>query len=315
MLTTKYRPQTFDDFIGNSVSVKALKQVIKSGNIPHAFLITGVSGCGKTTLARLIKQAVHCDDNGFHELNGSSERGIDTIRNIICTLGYAPMSGKSRIIFIDEAHQLTKEAQEALLKSTEDTPDHVYWIFCTTEPQNIRPALNRRLFKVQIPPLKKAECLKLLKRVIVKENLNKSDYSKQVVEKVCSLSGGSPGKLLQIFEGIYLLDSEEEMLSQLAIFEDGDEASANSVWLPICRALAKQAAPSEKWAAISRIIMRITLTDYEPGRRCVMAYLTTILLRTGRPACAQMLECFTKYNPASSKAQFILSCYNACLIS
>lgn len=315
MLTTKYRPQKFEDFVGNSVSIKSLKQVIKSGNIPHAFLITGSSGCGKTTLARLIKKAVQCEDSSFHELNGSSERGIDTIRNIVSTLGYAPMSGKSRIVFIDEAHQLTKEAQEALLKSTEDTPSHVYWIFCTTEPQNIRPALNRRLFKVHIPPLKKSECTDILKRVIQGENLKKSDYTKAVIEKVCTLSNGSAGKLLQIFEGIYLLDNEEEMLSQLALLEDGDESGSDTHWLPICRALVKQAAPSERWHLISRVIAKLTLSDYEPGRRCVMAYLSTILLRTGRPAYAEMLKCFTVYNPASSKAQFILSCYNACLIS
>lgn len=314
MLTTKYRPKTFDEFIGNSVAVKALKKVLDSGNIPHAFLISGPSGCGKTTLARIIKKAVECDDAAFVELNGSSERGIDVIRNIVSSLSYAPISGKSKVVFIDEAHQLTKEAQEALLKSTEDPPAHTYWIFCTTEPQNIRTALSRRLFKVNIPPLNNDESLALLKRVIAGEGLDKSRYSKHVVAKACQLAGGSAGRLLQIFEGVYLLETEEEMLAQLTLFESGDNTASDSLWLPICRVLVKTGEkPSVKWKEIGKVLSRISLTDYEPGRRCVMAYLNTVLIRTGLPIYAKMLEHFVVYNPASSKAQFTLACYNACL--
>ena len=316
MLITKYRPNSFEDFIGNSVPVKSLKKVIVSGNIPHAFLISGPSGCGKTTLARIIKKAVECDDTAFVELNGSSERGIDTIRNIVSSLSYAPISGKSKIVFIDEAHQLTKEAQEALLKSTEDPPAHVYWIFCTTEPNSIRTALSRRLFKVNIPPLNNDECLDLLKRVIVGEGLNKSNYSKHVVSKMCQMSNGSAGRLLQLFENIYLLESEEEMLAQLTLFESGDESGnvADSVWLPICRTLLKtNAKPSERWKEIGKVLAKLTITDYEPGRRFVMAYLTTVLIRTGLPIYSKMLAHFAVYNPASSKAQFVLACYNSCI--
>lgn len=314
MLLTKYRPQTFEDFIGNSVPVKALKRVIDSGNIPKAFLISGDSGCGKTTLARLIKKAVKCDDASFVELNGSSERGIDTIRNIVSSIAYAPIAGKSKVIFIDEAHQLTKEAQEALLKSTEDPPPDTYWIFCTTEPQNIRAALSRRLFKVNLPPLKNDEMLALLKVVIKGEGLDKSKYSKHVVAKSCQLAGGSAGRLLQIFESIYLLESEEEMLAQLTSFDAGEETGSDSLWIPICRILVKTGvAPSAKWKEINKYLSKITLTDYEPGRRVTMAYLSTVLLRTGLPIYANMLEHFTVYNPASSKAQYILACYKSCL--
>ena len=314
MLTTKYRPKTFEEFIGNSVAVKSLKKVLDSGNIPHAFLISGPSGCGKTTLARIIKKAVGCDDTAFTELNGSSERGIDVIRSIVSSLNYAPISGKSKVVFIDEAHQLTKEAQEALLKSTEDPPSHVYWVFCTTEPQNIRTALSRRLFKVNIPPLNNDESLALLKKVIAGEGLDKSRYSKHVVAKACQLAGGSAGRLLQIFEGVYLLETEEEMLAQLTLFESGDNTASDSLWLPICRTLVKTGEkPTVKWKEIGKALSKISLTDYEPGRRCVMAYLNTVLIRTGLPIYAKMLEHFVVYNPASSKAQFTLACYNSCL--
>ena len=262
----------------------------------------------------IIKKAVGCDDTAFTELNGSSERGIDVIRSIVSSLNYAPISGKSKVVFIDEAHQLTKEAQEALLKSTEDPPSHVYWVFCTTEPQNIRTALSRRLFKVNIPPLNNDESLALLKKVIAGEGLDKSRYSKHVVAKACQLAGGSAGRLLQVFESIYLLETEEEMLAQLSLFESGDDNVSDSLWLPICRALVKTGEkPSVKWKEIGKVLARITLTDYEPGRRCVMAYLNTVLIRTGLPIYAKMLEHFTVYNPASSKAQFTLACYNSCL--
>ena len=314
MLITKYRPKNFDEFVGNSVAIRALKRVLASDNIPRAFLISGEPGCGKTTIARIIKDAVKCDDSAFVELNGSSERGIDTIRNIVSSIAYAPLSGESKVIFIDEAHQLTKEAQEALLKSTEDPPPNTYWIFCTTEPQNIRAALSRRLFKVNVPQLKNEERLELLRRVIKSEGLDKSKYSKKVVAKMSQMSEGSAGKLLQIFESIYLLDSEEEMMAQLELSGNGELQATDSLWIPICRTLVKVSeAPSARWKVISNCISKITLSDYEPGRRVVMAYISTVLLRTGIPAYANMLEHFTVYNPSSSKAQFILACYKSCL--
>ena len=314
MLITKYRPKNFDEFVGNSVAIRALKRVLASDNIPRAFLIFGEPGCGKTTIARIIKDAVKCDDSAFIELNGSSERGIDTIRNIVSSIAYAPLSGESKVIFIDEAHQLTKEAQEALLKSTEDPPPNTYWIFCTTEPQNIRAALSRRLFKVNVPQLNNEERLELLRRVIKSEGLDKSKYSKKVVAKMSQMSEGSAGKLLQIFESIYLLDSEEEMMAQLELSGNGELQATDSLWIPICRTLVKVSeAPSARWKVISNCISKITFSDYEPGRRVVMAYISTVLLRTGIPAYANMLEHFTVYNPSSSKAQFILACYKSCL--
>lgn len=314
MLITKYRPKNFDEFVGNSVAIRALKRVLASDNIPRAFLISGEPGCGKTTIARIIKDVVKCDDSAFIELNGSSERGIDTIRNIVSSIAYAPLSGESKVIFIDEAHQLTKEAQEALLKSTEDPPPNTYWIFCTTEPQNIRAALSRRLFKVNVPQLKNEERLELLRRVIKSEGLDKSKYSKKVVAKISQMSEGSAGKLLQIFESIYLLDSEEEMMAQLELSGDGELQANDSLWIPICRTLIKVSeAPSARWKIISNCISKITFSDYEPGRRVVMAYISTVLLRTGIPAYANMLEHFTVYNPSSSKAQFILACYKSSL--
>lgn len=310
MLITKYRPTSFDDFIGDFTSLKSLKKVLSKDNPPKSYLITGSAGSGKTTLARILKESLHCSDTAFIELNGSSERGIDVIRNLTTSAMYVPLHGQNKMIFIDEAHQLTKEAQEALLKATEDSTPNTYWVFCTTEPQAIKNTLQRRQFIINIPPLEKSALFDLLRRVIKGEGLDKSKYPKALVERLCELSQGSPGKLLQLFESVYLLDSAEEMMAHL---EDGIEITSEAEWVDICRILIKNDSPQIKWKAVSRAIQSMKAnTDFESGRRVALAYFSTVLMSTGNPMHANILNNFLTCNLASAKGQFILACYKSC---
>ncbi len=163
-LSRKYRPQTFKSIVGQESIVTTLKNAIKLGQIAPAYLFCGCRGTGKTTLARLFAKALNCHafvdepcnecpscleimqgrSLDVHEIDGASNRGIDDIRQINDTIGYATTGGKYKIYIIDEVHMLTKEAFNALLKTLEEPPANVKFFFATTEPHKVLPTIMSR---------------------------------------------------------------------------------------------------------------------------------------------------------------------------
>jgi DNA polymerase-3 subunit gamma/tau len=166
VLARKYRPQSFDEVLGQPAIVTTLKNAIKMGRLAHAYLFCGSRGTGKTTLARVFAKALNCQNptenyepcnqcssckeiaagNSLDvlEIDGASHRGIDDIRQINETVGYSSSSGKYKIYIIDEVHMLTKEAFNALLKTLEEPPAKVLFIFATTEPHKVLPTILSR---------------------------------------------------------------------------------------------------------------------------------------------------------------------------
>ncbi|GAI81584.1 unnamed protein product [marine sediment metagenome] len=145
-LYNRLRPKSFKRFYGNDSIVEALKQIVEMDpeERPHAFLFTGSSGCGKTTLARILAKKFGCSGMDFTELDAGKKRDVETLRKICEEAHYTPMDGDSRIFVIDEAHELPKLAQNTLLKTLEDTPEHSYFILCTTESNKIISTVKNR---------------------------------------------------------------------------------------------------------------------------------------------------------------------------
>ena len=166
VIARKYRPQTFSDVLGQSAIVTTLKNALRFHKIAHAYLFCGCRGTGKTTLARVFSKALNCHNlTDAHEpcnhcpscleitqgrsldvieIDGASHRGIDDIRQINETISYAPSSGKYKIYIIDEVHMLTKEAFNALLKTLEEPPSNVKFLFATTEPHKVLQTIMSR---------------------------------------------------------------------------------------------------------------------------------------------------------------------------
>ncbi len=166
VIPRKYRPQTFASVVGQDAIVTTLKNALRFQRLAHAYLFCGCRGTGKTTLARVFAKALNCQNLTENqepcntcpsclevmsgrsldvlEIDGASNRGIDDIRQINETIGYAPASGKFKIYIIDEVHMLTKEAFNALLKTLEEPPANVKFFFATTEPHKVLPTILSR---------------------------------------------------------------------------------------------------------------------------------------------------------------------------
>ncbi|MGL4465290.1 MAG: DNA polymerase III subunit gamma/tau, partial [Planctomycetia bacterium] len=158
VLARRYRPQLFEDCIGQEHVARALRNAIEQNRVAHGYLFTGARGVGKTSMARIFAKALNCvtgptvspcgvcdvcqgvatgEDVDVLEIDGASNRGIDEIRELRQGVGYRPSRARYKIYIIDEVHMLTKEAFNALLKTLEEPPPHVKFLFATTEPQKI----------------------------------------------------------------------------------------------------------------------------------------------------------------------------------
>ncbi|MDA1133203.1 MAG: DNA polymerase III subunit gamma/tau, partial [Proteobacteria bacterium] len=160
VLARKYRPATFSDLVGQQALVRTLTHAFESGRVAHAFLLTGVRGVGKTTTARLIARALNCTGGDgptmepcgecescraiagdrhvdVLEMDAASRTGVDDIRGLIDGVRYAPVSARTKVYIIDEVHMLSKQAFNALLKTLEEPPPHVVFVFATTEVRKL----------------------------------------------------------------------------------------------------------------------------------------------------------------------------------
>ena len=147
-LYRKYRPQTFSDVVGQKQIITLLESSIKQKKISHAYLFCGGRGTGKTTVARIFARDIGCNPEDIIEIDAASNRGIDEIRELRDAVRTSPFSSPYKVYIVDEAHMLTKEAANALLKTLEEPPPHVIFILATTDPEKLPATIVSRCQKV-----------------------------------------------------------------------------------------------------------------------------------------------------------------------
>lgn len=263
-LYRKYRPTLWKHFVGQEGAVRTLDAMVKAGNLPHALLLTGPSGAGKTSAARVLMSKLDCHEDDFKELNCADARGIDTIRDIKNHMGLAALYGKCRIYCLDEAHRATPDGQSMLLKMLEDTPRHVYFFLATTDPQKLLKTIITRCTEVKFAALSKASLEKLVGNVLTKEGEKLSD---DVMEHLVDVADGSGRKALVLLHQILGLDSDEEKIAAV------EKADAQRQAKELCQMLLRGA----KWGELAKLVRDLD-EDPENLRRAVLGYASAVLL-------------------------------------
>jgi len=204
VLYRKYRPQTFGEVIGQEHVVQTLTNSIKGNSISHAYLLSGPRGSGKTTIARLFAKAINCEDRkdgqfepcdkcgscleilasrsmDLVEIDAASHTGVDDVRQLIEGLKFSPVKSKYKIFIIDECHQLSKSASNALLKTLEEPPAHAIFILATTESHKMLATILSRCQKFDFKRLQVSEIIKKLEFISKKENVKFDDSALSLI--------------------------------------------------------------------------------------------------------------------------------------
>ena len=218
VLALKYRPQTFDDLIGQEVIAETIKNSINADKIPNAYLFTGIRGVGKTTIARIIAKSINCKKsfenqckekcdicdsitNSNHidvlEMDAASKTGVDDVRDLIEFSRYGPSSAKYKIFIIDEVHMLSKQAFNALLKTLEEPPDYLKFIFATTEIKKIPVTVISRCQRFDLSRIKSEKLYEYIKKIKDKE---KGKVSDDVLKLIVKISEGSVRDALSLLD-------------------------------------------------------------------------------------------------------------------
>jgi DNA polymerase-3 subunit gamma/tau len=230
VLALKYRPQNFDDLIGQDVVAETITNSITADKVPNAYLFTGIRGVGKTTIARIVAKALNCTNgiqkecknkcdncqaitNSSHidvlEMDAASKTGVDDVRELIEFSRYGPTSSKYKIFIIDEVHMLSKQAFNALLKTLEEPPEYLKFIFATTEIKKIPVTVISRCQRFDLSRIKSSELFSYIKNIKDKEGGKITDDALKLIVKI---SEGSVRDALSLLDRALLtLDSKAEL--------------------------------------------------------------------------------------------------------
>lgn len=289
-LYRKYRPTKFDEIVGNQTAIKTIRQELKHGS--HVFLMTGSAGTGKTTIARIMARYLKAGELSIREINSAETRGIDSAREIMEQMRYNPSDGESLVWILDEFHQQTKPAQEAFLKPLEETPSHVYFFICTTNPEKLIPALKSRCSIINMKPLKPEEMASLIERTCAAEEI---EISEDIVDRIVNLAGGGSRKALKLLGKVLYLDTDKERIRALRDVGDNDEAKET---IDFCRALMNK---ESNWASLMNLLSKMDLSNPESIRYAVLGYCNAILTKGFNERALRVMEAFSTDTYATGK--------------
>jgi DNA polymerase-3 subunit gamma/tau len=280
-----YRPKSFEEIVGNQTTVRTIKNKVKGKDPPHAIILHGPRGTGKTTTARIIASELGCNPKSFDfvELDAVQCGTIDAAREIRQNMILMPMESKCRVWLIDEAHGSSGKFQEGLLKALEDTPPHVYFILCTTNFSKIIATVKSRCMQFKFDLLNDKEIKQLLDWVLENEDVEIND---KVVDKIINIAEGCPRESLVLLDQIIDLEPDQMMDS---IQQTEDEREVRE----LCQALLK----NSDWEDIVGILRGLKNGNPENIRRAILGWMSAVMLNdtsggTTASRAALVHDCF-----------------------
>lgn len=322
-LYRKYRPQTFDEVVGQDSITQILKNQIKYNRVGHAYLFSGIRGTGKTSLAKIFAKAINCpngvDGNPCNqcevclkidrpgvmdiiEIDGASNRGVDEIREIRERIKYPPTVGKYKVYIIDEVHMLTKEAFNALLKTLEEPPEHAVFILATTEPNKCPVTILSRCQRYEIRPIPKALIIAQMKKICTDIDVSMSEES---YDFIATRGENSMRDALSLLDQIIDLKDESGNVSFNDLLSFTGMADKQSIYN-----LVKRIISHDNAGVLTSLRELISIgKDNSLLMDQVIEFLRGILItKTTKETAKEILLCtiedFTAYKELSEKLSF-----------
>lgn len=293
-LHLRYRPQNFDEFIG-STTIK--ESILSSLHRTHTFLFFGPRGTGKTTLARLIAYELEAKGRDIIEIDAADHTGVDDARQLKSTVPYASLMGGNKVYIIDEVQRLTTNAQDALLKTLEEPPEHVYFILCTTQVNKVSKTIRSRAKEYELKSLSKINAEKLIDWICAEEKIEISSRIKKVIIERCE---GIPREIVISLDKVR--DIKDVERARELILSVSEKAEI----IELCRLLVK----GGQWGDVKDILSNLE-EDPEQIRRAILRYLNKVLLNDGGKRISDMIFIFCDNFYDGEKAMLTATCFLA----
>ena len=298
-LHVSYRPSVLEEVLGQDSVVNSLQQFKDKGNWPHAYLLVGPSGTGKTTIGRIIASEIGAGD--IVELDAASKSSVEGVRNLTSSLQYKGFGESSkRVIILDEVHSFSKQAWQALLKSIEEPPEHIYFVLCTTEADKVPKTIKTRCHLYNLKSVGYEDLAALIEVVADSESIQ---LTTKMVNLLAKESEGSPRMALTNLSKARACQDIDELRD---ILESADE---NSDVIELCRLLMKSTV---SWAQCIAIIKKLEAPQPESIRLTIIAYVSKVLINTKDEAkvvrMIEILDAFAEpFNPSEKLGPLFLA--------
>jgi DNA polymerase III subunit gamma/tau len=301
-LHLRYRPQSLDDVIGQEAVVRSLSQQLSGDAVPHAYLFTGPSGVGKTSLARIIANMTGCDNANIMEIDAATNSGVDNMRMVTQMAQYRGIGDSpNKFIIIDEVHALSKATFQSLLLSIEEPPPHVYWALCTTEADKIPATIKTRCAHYDLKPVEWEVIAEHLTTITQQEGLD-------VAESLCSvIARRAEGSVRQALQWLSMVNGVKDKSEINEILENAEE---NVEAIDIAKSLVSGRGIT--WKGTVQKVQALEKVSPESVRIVVVNYVGAALLRTESEKDAvrllNILQAFSSpFNASEKQAPLLLA--------